>query len=212
MLSTRSPARTTRSSTTSGGCPSSTRCGRPRRSARAALSGALDDAADADAASAAHEVGQAKSALEATDDNALRALGERLAEALAVDRRRIHRARRLSDRIAKRCKHFGDQAGQAERTAGADPQVRRRHRRCPGVGARVAGSPRAAGCLRGDACRAGAPGRGAGSRTRRRRNRTQQGAHQGGEGSCQGGDGRAVRAGDGRRRVHRRRVAADRPG
>ncbi len=53
--------------------------------ARSALSGALDDAAaDADAASAAHEVGQAKSALEATDDSALRALGERLAEALAV--------------------------------------------------------------------------------------------------------------------------------
>ena len=53
-------------------------------SARTALSGALDDAADADAASAAHEVAQAKSALEATDDTALRALGERLAEALAV--------------------------------------------------------------------------------------------------------------------------------
>lgn len=53
--------------------------------ARSALSGALDDAAaDADAASAAHEVAQAKSALEATDDSALRALGERLAEALAV--------------------------------------------------------------------------------------------------------------------------------
>ncbi len=53
--------------------------------ARSALSGALDDAAaDADAASAAHEVAQAKSALEATDDGALRALGERLAEALAV--------------------------------------------------------------------------------------------------------------------------------
>ncbi len=54
--------------------------------ARTALSGALDDAADADTASAAHEVGQAKSALEATDDNALRALGERLAEALGGDR------------------------------------------------------------------------------------------------------------------------------
>ena len=54
------------------------------QSARTALSGTLDDAADADPASAAHEVGQAKSALEATDDNALRALGERLAEALAV--------------------------------------------------------------------------------------------------------------------------------
>ncbi len=56
------------------------------QAARSALSGALDDAADADAASAAHEVGQAKSALEATDDTALRALGERLAEALGRHR------------------------------------------------------------------------------------------------------------------------------
>jgi DNA repair protein RecN (Recombination protein N) len=54
------------------------------QSARTALSGTLDDSADADTASAAHAVGQAKSALEATDDNALRALGARLAEALAV--------------------------------------------------------------------------------------------------------------------------------
>lgn len=54
------------------------------QTARSALAGALDDSADADPASAAHEVGQAKSALEGTDDTALRALGERLAEALAV--------------------------------------------------------------------------------------------------------------------------------
>lgn len=55
------------------------------QTARSALSGVLDDAAgDADAASAAHEVGQARSALEATDDTALRVLGERLAEALAI--------------------------------------------------------------------------------------------------------------------------------
>jgi DNA repair protein RecN (Recombination protein N) len=52
--------------------------------ARAALSGALDDAVDADGASASRDVAQAKSALEGTDDTALRALGERLAEALAV--------------------------------------------------------------------------------------------------------------------------------
>ncbi len=52
--------------------------------ARTALSGALDDAADADPASAAHEVARAKSALEATDDTALRTLGQRLAEALAL--------------------------------------------------------------------------------------------------------------------------------
>ncbi|MBV9321141.1 MAG: DNA repair protein RecN, partial [Mycobacterium sp.] len=52
--------------------------------ARLALSGDLDDATVADAASAAHGVGQAMSALENTDDTALRALGERLGEALAV--------------------------------------------------------------------------------------------------------------------------------
>jgi DNA repair protein RecN (Recombination protein N) len=52
--------------------------------ARTALSGPLDDVTDADPASAAHEVGQAKSALDGTDDTTLRALGERLAEALAV--------------------------------------------------------------------------------------------------------------------------------
>ncbi|GFG48923.1 DNA repair protein RecN [Mycolicibacterium agri] len=52
--------------------------------ARAALSGDLDDAVDGDVESAAHKVGQAKSALEATDDTALRVLGERLGEALAV--------------------------------------------------------------------------------------------------------------------------------
>ena len=57
--------------------------GRPSRSL-GAVRGARRPAADADAASAAHEVAQAKSALEATDDTALRALGERLAEALAV--------------------------------------------------------------------------------------------------------------------------------
>jgi DNA repair protein RecN (Recombination protein N) len=54
------------------------------RYARTALAGALDDTADADAASAAHEVARSKSALEATDDNLLRTLGQRLAEALAV--------------------------------------------------------------------------------------------------------------------------------
>jgi DNA repair protein RecN (Recombination protein N) len=54
------------------------------QSARSALSGALDDGVQSDAPSALDGVGQAKSALEATDDPALRALGERLAEALAV--------------------------------------------------------------------------------------------------------------------------------
>jgi DNA repair protein RecN (Recombination protein N) len=54
------------------------------QTARTALSGALDDAPSPDAASAADGVGQAKSALEATDDSALRALGEQLGGALAV--------------------------------------------------------------------------------------------------------------------------------
>ena len=54
------------------------------QSARAALSGALDEAADNDATSAVDGVGHAKAALESTDDAALRSLGERLGEALAV--------------------------------------------------------------------------------------------------------------------------------
>jgi DNA repair protein RecN (Recombination protein N) len=51
------------------------------QAARAALSGLDDESLDA---SAANSVGQAKSALEATDDSALRTLAEQLAGALAV--------------------------------------------------------------------------------------------------------------------------------
>jgi DNA repair protein RecN (Recombination protein N) len=54
------------------------------QAARAALSGALDEAPDPEATSAADGVAHAKAALGATDDTALRALGERLGEALAV--------------------------------------------------------------------------------------------------------------------------------
>lgn len=54
------------------------------QNARAALAGAFDDAASSDAPSAVDGVGQARSALEGTDDTALRALGDRLDEALAV--------------------------------------------------------------------------------------------------------------------------------
>jgi DNA repair protein RecN (Recombination protein N) len=52
--------------------------------ARAAVSGAPDDDATTDVASAAEGVGRAKSALESTDDTALRSLGSQLGEALAV--------------------------------------------------------------------------------------------------------------------------------
>ena len=54
------------------------------RTARAELSGALDDDPLPDTASAADGVGQAKSVLESTDDAVLRALAGRLGEALAV--------------------------------------------------------------------------------------------------------------------------------
>ncbi len=54
------------------------------RSARLALSGALDEAPAPEGVSAADGVGQAKAALTGTDDRALRALGERLGEALVV--------------------------------------------------------------------------------------------------------------------------------
>lgn len=51
--------------------------------ARAALAGGFEEAADA-ATSATYRLGQAKAALTATDDTALQALGEQLAEALTV--------------------------------------------------------------------------------------------------------------------------------
>jgi DNA repair protein RecN (Recombination protein N) len=54
------------------------------QTARGALSGALHDAVESDAVSAVDGVGQAKTALESTDDNVLRALGEQLGEAVAV--------------------------------------------------------------------------------------------------------------------------------
>jgi DNA repair protein RecN (Recombination protein N) len=54
------------------------------QTARTALSGALDDEPSPDTVSAADGVGQAKSALQATDDSALRTLAEQLAGALAV--------------------------------------------------------------------------------------------------------------------------------
>jgi DNA repair protein RecN (Recombination protein N) len=54
------------------------------QSARAALSGELDEVSDAGATSAVDGVAHAKTALEATDDVALRALGGRLGDALAV--------------------------------------------------------------------------------------------------------------------------------
>ena len=54
------------------------------RTARAKLSGALDDDPLPDAASAADGVAQAKSVLDSTDDAVLRALAGRLGEALAV--------------------------------------------------------------------------------------------------------------------------------
>lgn len=52
--------------------------------ARVALAGASDDAPSPEAVSAADGVGHAKSALDATDDSALRALGDQLGGALAV--------------------------------------------------------------------------------------------------------------------------------
>ena len=84
------------------------------QTARAALSGALDDDPLPDAASAADGVGQAKSVLESTDDGVLRGLAGRLGEALAVIGDVSGRARRLSERIAQRRKHIGGQAGTPE--------------------------------------------------------------------------------------------------
>ena len=84
------------------------------QTARAALSGALDDDPLPDTASAADGVGQAKSVLESTDDAVLRALAGRLGEALAVIGDVSRRTRRLSERIAQRRQHIGGQAGTPE--------------------------------------------------------------------------------------------------
>ncbi|MDZ4269553.1 MAG: DNA repair protein RecN, partial [Mycobacterium sp.] len=54
------------------------------QTARASLSGAIDDGGPADGFSAANAVAQARSALESTDDTALKALAEQLGAALAV--------------------------------------------------------------------------------------------------------------------------------
>jgi DNA repair protein RecN (Recombination protein N) len=54
------------------------------QSARAALSGALDEVPGTDASSAVDGVGHAKTALESTDDAVLRTLGIRLGDAMAV--------------------------------------------------------------------------------------------------------------------------------
>ena len=54
------------------------------QSARASLSGALDDGSSADEFSAANALSQARSALEGTDDVALKSLAEQLGGALAV--------------------------------------------------------------------------------------------------------------------------------
>ena len=65
--------------------------------ARAVLSGALGDAAETEAQSAAHRIGRARSMLESTDDSALRVLADQLGEALAVV---SDAARELGDYLA----------------------------------------------------------------------------------------------------------------
>ena len=65
------------------------------QTARVALSGELDEPAQG-AVSAVDWVGQAKAALQATDDAVLRALGDRLGEALAIVGDVAGRTRRLS--------------------------------------------------------------------------------------------------------------------
>ncbi len=74
------------------------------QTARAALSGSDDDPSPG-ATSAVDAVGQAKSAMEATDDSALKALAAQLSGAFAVISRRGKRTRRLSGGVAQRCQH-----------------------------------------------------------------------------------------------------------
>ena len=164
------------------------------QSARTALSGTLDDAADADPASAAHEVGQAKSALEATDDNALRALGERLAEALAV-------IGDVSTELGNYLAELPSDASTLENKLARQSELRVLTRKyAADIDAVLAWAresrERLAQLDVSEETLAGLERHvgGAGNRSRHRCNRAHQGAQQGGEGPRQGRDRRAVRA------------------
>ena len=170
------------------------------QTARAALSG-LDDDPSPDA-SAANGVGHAKSALEATDDSALRALAEQLAGALAVI---TDVSTELGDYLAELPSDASTLEAKLARQAELRTLTRKYAADIDGVLqwahesrerlAQLDVSEEALAELERRVERA----RG---QSRQRRNRTHQGADEGRQGSREGGDRRADGPGHGRRRVH----------
>ncbi|MCV7083352.1 DNA repair protein RecN [Mycolicibacterium insubricum] len=146
--------------------------------ARAALSGDPDDPTSGAGAQAA--IAAARSALENSDDPALRDLAQPLGRRAGRRRRDRRRDRRLPGRTADGRVGTGDQAVATGRAADPDPQIRRRRRRRAGLGRGVPTAAGPTGRLRGRPDRPGAPGRrtrGAGGGGGRR---ADQGTHQGG--------------------------------
>ena len=131
---TRNPARTTRWSPTSAGCPNSTRCAKPRRR-RGRRCPARSTTPAPEARRRPTASGRRRSALEATDDSALRALAEQLGEAL--DRRSVTSSTELGGYLAELPSDASTLETKLARQGelrDADPQVRRRHRRRAGMG------------------------------------------------------------------------------
>ena len=182
------------------------------QTARAALSGALDDDPSPDTPSAADGVGQARSALESTDDSVLRALAEQLGEALAVIG---DVSTELGDYLAELPSDASTLEAKLARQSELRALTRKYAADIDGVLAwaresreRLAQldvSEETLAGLERQRRRARIP-------SRCRGNRSHQGPNQSRQGSCQGGDRRTIGPGDVRRRIHRCRRATGRPG
>ena len=180
------------------------------QTARAALSGPDDDPSPG-AASAVDAVGQAKSAMEATDDSALRALAAQLDGALAVI---ADVASELGDYLAA----LPSDASTLEAKLTRQSELRTLTRK---YAADIDGVLQWATQSRDRLAQLDVSEEALADLERRvvelhdevvaRGERTHQGAHQGGQGIVESGDRRTVGSGDGRRGVHGVGCAAARP-
>ncbi len=169
--------------------------------ARAALSGALDDA---EGVGATDCLGRARAALESVDEASLRGLAGQLGEALTVVAEVARELGGFLDELPVDASALESKLARQAELRTLTRKYAARHRRGAGLGTRIPRTARPARHLCG---RTGGPVRSrrrAGARTVPGRNRFEQGAAQGRQTAGQGGDRRTVRAGDGRRRVHHR--------
>ena len=210
--STRNPARTTRSSTTSAGCPNSTRCARPRNPHARRCPGRSTMPPTRTRHRPPTASGRRSRRWKRPTTPRCGRWPSSSASALAV-------IGDVSTELGDYLAELPSDASTLETKLARQAELRTLTRKYAAdidgvlaVGARVARTAGAARRLRGGARRTGAPRRRARGRTRRAPQPNSRKARtQGGQGPRQSGDRRAVRPGDGRRRVHRRSVAADRP-